>query len=157
MEGERGKKRNKSKNRAAKMYEARDMDTRVRRTNRKWRGYLSQGANRENSGPSRITWIDVHELCYNKPDGQLSSHVSFCDVRARRGRQRPTRIRNDTARFISILPFCLPLFPPEWRFVLPNWLLNLILSLRRVMRRRYIFTIVRFFCSANGIFFFFNL
>lgn len=33
------------------MFEARDMDTRVRRTNRKWRGYLSQGANRENSEP----------------------------------------------------------------------------------------------------------
>lgn len=69
--------RNKNKNRTAKMFEARDMDTRVRRTNRKWRGYLSQGANRENSSPSRITVDRCHELCYNKSDGQLSSHVSL--------------------------------------------------------------------------------
>lgn len=91
------------------MFEARDMDTRVRRTNRKWRGYLSQGANRENSSPSRITVDRCHELCYNKSDGQLSSHVSLLwRANEEGGRQRPTWIRNDTAHFISILFFFLP-------------------------------------------------
>lgn len=71
------------------MLEARDTDTRVRRTNRKWRGYLSQGANRENSSPSRITWIDVTSFVTTSP---MDNYRHTCPlVTCERGRGRHGR------------------------------------------------------------------
>lgn len=97
------------------MFEARDTDTRVRRTNRKWRGYLSQGANRENSSPSRITWIDVTSFVTTSPMDNYRHTCPLVTCERGRGRQRPTWIRNDIAHFISILLFCRRSFasPPR--------------------------------------------
>lgn len=88
-----------------------------------------------------------HELCYNKSDGQLSSHVSSCDVRTRRGADngRPELGTILPTLFLSFL-FAVDLLPslfssPEWRFVLSNWLPNLIFFLRNVA---CYFLIVRF-------------
>lgn len=100
------------------MYEARDMDTRVRRTNRKWRGYLSQGANRENSGPSRITWIDVTSFVTTSP---MDNYRHTCPlVTCERGgvdNGRPELGTILPASFLSFLfcprPFASPFFPPN--------------------------------------------
>lgn len=95
-----------------------------------------------------------HELCYNKSDGQLSSHVSSCDVWTRRGTDngRPELGTILPTLFLSFL-FAVDLLPslfssPEWRFVLSNWLPNLIFFLRNVA---CYFLIVRFLRNLNLI------
>lgn len=54
-----------------------------------------------------------HELCYNKSDGQLSSHVSSCDVRTREG---PTTADLNQERYCPLYfyPsfFAVDLLPP---------------------------------------------
>lgn len=61
----------------------------------KWRGYLSQGANR---GNSRSSWIDVTSFVTRSPFGQLSSHVFSRDVASKEGRNDSRRPELETWR-----------------------------------------------------------